>query len=160
LVIILILKKGLFRIILNKTYDFSHKKMEYEKLLEKAKKELPKTISNIERFEIPKVMGHIQGNTTVISNFMQIAKTLNRDPNHLLKYILRELAAPGKLSGQRLIIGKKVSAKTINKKIRQYAMNYVICPDCGKPDTQIIKEKNAYYLKCAACGSKHRIRMI
>ena len=69
--------------------------MDYEKMLEKARKELPESVLKTERFEIPKVKGHIQGNRTIISNFNQIAKTLRREPEHLLKFVLKELAAPG-----------------------------------------------------------------
>lgn len=134
--------------------------MEYKALLEKARNELPEAISSKERFEIPKVLGHIQGNRTVISNFFQIAKALGREPDHLLKFVLKETATPGKIVRQRLILGSKVSATQINQKIRQYANTYVLCPDCGKPDTELIKEKGISMLKCTACGSKHPVRLI
>ncbi len=71
--------------------------MEYKKLLEQARKELPKSVFEKERFEIPKVRGHIQGNRTVISNFLQIANSVGREPEHMLKFVLRELAAPGEI---------------------------------------------------------------
>lgn len=57
-------------------------------MLEKGRKELPEHILKSERFEIPKVKGHIQGNRTIISNFQQIAEVLGRPAEHLLKYIL------------------------------------------------------------------------
>ncbi len=129
-------------------------------MLDKARSELPDSISNKERFEIPKVIGHIQGKNTVISNFFQIAKTLGREVEHLLKYVLKEIAAPGKIDGQRIIIGSKVSASILNQKIKQYTNTYVLCADCGKPDTQLTKEKGISMLKCTACGSKHPVRLI
>jgi translation initiation factor 2 subunit 2 len=64
----------------------------YDKLLKEARKNLPDAVFVKERFEIPKVMGHIQGNRTIISNFYQIANVLGRDVQHLLKYVLKELA--------------------------------------------------------------------
>jgi translation initiation factor 2 subunit 2 len=134
--------------------------MNYQDLLKKAREELPETIKDTSRFEIPKVKGHLQGNTTVLSNFIQIAKTLGREPSHLLKYILKELASPGKLDGQRVILGSKISAKLINSKIRQYTLNYVLCSDCGKPDTKIIEEKGQTLLKCTACGNALPVRKI
>ena len=137
-----------------------NQKMNYQELLKKAREELPDTVKDTSRFEIPKVKGHIQGNNTIIINFFQIAKTLNRDPEHLLKYILKELATPGKKDSQRLILGTKVSAGMINSKLRQYTLTYVLCSECGKPDTQIISEKGASMLKCSACGIVHPIRKI
>ena len=53
---------------------------DYKKLLQEVRKNLPEHIFQKERFEIPKVKGHIQGNRTVISNFLQIASTLGREP--------------------------------------------------------------------------------
>jgi translation initiation factor 2 subunit 2 len=132
--------------------------MEYEKLLAKAREQMPKSVLEKERFEIPKVMGHIQGNRTVVSNFHQIADILHRPTDHFLKYILKELAAPGQLTHSALIIGTKVAASRVNQKIRQYALEFVLCSECGKPDTKIEKEGDISYLKCAACGARHSVR--
>ena len=134
--------------------------MNYEKLLEKAKKDMPKAALEKERFEIPKIKGHLQGNRTVLSNFIQIADVFGRKPEHMLKFILKEIAAPGEIkkSGS-VIIGSKVPASKINEKIRKYAYDFVLCPECGKPDTKIIKEGNINFLKCLACGSKKAIKL-
>ena len=132
---------------------------EYKKLLEGVRKELPDHVFQKERFEIPKIRGHIQGNRTVISNFLQIANTLGREPENMLKFILRELATPGEIkkSGS-VIMGSKVPASRINEKIKQYANSYVFCYECGKPDTKIEKEGILSYIKCTACGARHPIR--
>lgn len=132
--------------------------MEYEKLLKEARKKLPESILKKERFEVPKVKGHIQGNKTVISNFNQIADFLRKDVNHLVKYVLKELAAPGNLTKTALIIGTKVSATRVNEKINQYVREFVLCPECGKPDTKIEKEDNFLFMKCTACGARHSIK--
>jgi translation initiation factor 2 subunit 2 len=130
----------------------------YEKLLEKAKSNLPEIKQTTERFEIPKVTGHIQGNKTVISNFSLIAKILNRDQNHLLKYLLKELATPGNIDGPRLILGRKLPSSLINAKIAQYANEFVLCPVCKKSDTVLKKEERITMMKCTACGAKNPVR--
>lgn len=133
--------------------------MDYTKLLKQARKELPEIVFEKERFEVPKARGHIQGNRTIISNFIQIADSLRRKPEHMLKYVLRELATPGEIkkSGS-VIIGTKISASRINEKIKQYANEFVLCSECGKPDTKIEKEGNFSFLKCMACGARHLIK--
>jgi len=132
---------------------------DYKKLLGEVRKELPEHIFQKERFEIPKVKGHIQGSRTIINNFLQIASALGRDTEHMLKYVLRELATPGEIkkSGSA-IIGSKVPASRINEKIKQYANTYVFCHECGKPDTKIEKEGNFNFIKCMACGARHSIK--
>ena len=132
---------------------------DYKKLLEKARKELPESVLTIERFEIPKVRGHIQGNRTVINNFHQIANVLGRTPEHLMKYVLKTLAAPGDLKSSALIIGTKINSTRINDKIREYANKFVICPECKKPDTKFMKTDKGMVIKCLACGAQHPINL-
>lgn len=134
--------------------------MDYKQLLKKAQPELPETSSNSERFQLEKVKGHLEGNKTILGNLNKIAKSFNRELDHLLKYLLRELATPGKLVGDRVILGTKVPASLINKKIKQYASEFVFCHECGKPDTKIISKKDAQYLKCQACGAEHIIKRL
>tara|TARA_Y100000310_G_C20263265_1_gene614609 strand:+ start:32 stop:499 length:468 start_codon:yes stop_codon:yes gene_type:complete len=132
--------------------------LDYEKLLEKAQKDIPETARATQRFEIPKVTGHIQGNKTIITNFSQIVQILHRDQNHLLKYLQRELATPAFLEGQRLVLGRKINSTLINTKIQKYAEEFVLCKDCKKPDTKLERENKILVMKCHACGAKHPIK--
>ena len=132
--------------------------MKYADMLSKARKQMPEVVFEKERFEIPKVRGQLQGNKTIISNFNQIASTLGRPPEHMLKYILKELATPGNLTRTALILGSKIPASKINEKIRNYAHEFVLCKTCGKPDTKIEKERELTFMKCAACGARHSIK--
>lgn len=129
----------------------------YEKLLDRAIKNLPEKMKRSERFEIPKVRGHVQGQKTVISNIRQIADAFNRRPEHLTKYLLRELATPGDLKPKGLLLGRKITAVRVNEKIRKYADIFVLCKECGKPDTKIIKVDRVSFVKCLACGARHPV---
>ena len=132
---------------------------DYKKMLEDVRTSLPEAVFIKERFEIPKVLGHMQGNRTIISNFLQIASALGRNVDHLLKYVLKELAAPGEIKKSgALILGTKIPASRINEKIRQYANEFVLCFECGKPDTKIIREGELTYMKCSACGAKNFVK--
>ena len=133
--------------------------MNYEQLLKKAKENLPEVSVSKERFEIPKASGHVEGNKTIINNFLSIAKILNREIDQLLKYLQKELATPAFIDGQRLVLGRKLGAEFINQKIEQFAKDFVLCRECGKPDTKIIKEDRCVFLKCTACGAKHPLKV-
>ncbi len=130
----------------------------YRQLLKKAMQELPETITSTDRFKIEGVRGHLEGNKTIISNLRKIAKDVNRDADHLLKFLLKELATPGKWDGDRTILGAKIPASKINRKVRQYAGEYVLCSSCGKPDTRLAKKDGATYLHCTACGEEHVVK--
>lgn len=129
--------------------------MEYSEMLKRARKNLPESVLKSERFSIQKIRGHIQGNKTVLSNFFQIADQLGRDPNHILKYLYKELATPGETKKSLVILGRKVSASRINDKIREYAQKYVVCKECGKPDTTITKKNRIFTIRCKACGARY-----
>jgi translation initiation factor 2 subunit 2 len=133
---------------------------DYEKLLNEAYKKVKPIEGSKDRFEIPQVEGHIEGIRTIISNFKQIADYLRRNPEHLEKFLQKELAAPSKLDGDRAIFVKKIPAKKIDEKIQVYAEKYVICKECKKPDTTLDKQGEYYFIHCLACGAKHSLAKI
>jgi len=130
----------------------------YEKLLDEAYKKVKVVKTGGERFEIPKAEGQISGKNTIITNIAQIAAYLRRPLDHLAKYLQKELAVPGKIDGDRLILITKLNSQKVNDKIQQYAKEFVICPECQKPDTEIIAEKGIKFKHCLACGAKSPIR--
>jgi len=132
--------------------------MDYEALLKEAKKQLPEIKESESRFEIPLVKGHIQGNKTIITNFQQIVDKLGRPKEQLLKFLQRELATPAVMEGPRLVLGRKIPSGLINKKVELYCKDFVLCKECKKPDTQIIKDGRVMLLKCTACGARHPIK--
>lgn len=130
----------------------------YEKLLEQAYSKVKKVDTSKERFEIPKIEGHIEGKKTILTNFLQIASYLRRPVEHFQKFLLRELATPGQMEGDRLVFNNKIPSTKINQKIEEYAKEFVLCQECGKPDTEIKKEDRLAFVHCLACGAKHSIR--
>ena len=132
----------------------------YEELLNDAYKNIKPIESKIDRFEIPKVEGHVEGTKTIITNFKQICTYVRRDCAHMVKFLLRELAAPGSIKGDRLVITRKISSSLINEKIALYTQQYVICKECKKPDTEIMKDGEFTFLHCLACGAKKPVSKI
>jgi translation initiation factor 2 subunit 2 len=130
----------------------------YEKLLEEAYKKVKQIDSTGDRFEIPKIQGHFEGKKTILVNFFQIASHIRRSPEHFQKFILKELAASGQREGDRLILNIKVPSAKINQKIEQYVKEFVLCKECQKPDTELIKQGRLAFIHCLACGAKHSIR--
>ena len=130
----------------------------YESLLSQAYEKVKQVKGAEERFEIPKIEGHIEGKKTILTNFLQIVSYLRRPVEHLQKFLLKELATQGQLEGERLILNNKIPSAKINQKIEEYTNEFVLCRECKKPDTEIIKEDRLSFLRCLACGAKHSIR--
>jgi len=97
---------------------------------------------------------------TIIHNFKGIAETLNRPPQHLLKFLAKEMATAGVIDDERAIFQGKFENETLQHLVERYTKEYVICPICKRPDTKIVKEKRLWFLICEACGAKSSIRPV
>lgn len=130
----------------------------YEELLNSAYKEVKVVEKNSERFEIPKVQGEVSGSNTIITNAGQIVSYLRRPLEHFTRFLQKELAVFGRIDNGRIILKTKLNSERVNEKIQQYAKEFVICPVCGKPDTEMISEKGIKSKHCLACGAKSPIK--
>ena len=130
----------------------------YEELLEKAIKELPKETIKSERFEIPKAIVQREGHRTIIKNFAQLAKTINRSEEHLFKYIVKSMGTAGFLESGRVILQGKFTEDEVQREIDDYVKTYVLCKECNSPDTEFLKEERVLMIRCLACGAKHPAR--
>ena len=130
----------------------------YEKLLDSAYKDIKPIEHSGERFEIPKIEGHLEGTKTIVTNLAQIASYLRRDQEHILKFLLKELATSGAIKQGRVILQRKIRSQKINEKIEEYVKQFVICKECKKPDTELKKDKGFVFMHCLACGAKHSVK--
>jgi len=129
------------------------RKYDYEMLLKRAMEALPKNVVVKERFEMPKGIIFHEGNTTILRNLAEIADKINRDINHLFSYLLKELGTAGEIDGERGIFQGKIPPKKVQEKIERYVNKFVLCHECGRPDTKLIKINRTLMVKCEACGA-------
>ncbi len=123
--------------------------------LDRALRQIPEIKGSGERFVVPEPRLLTEGKTTVLENFAAIADKLNRDPEHVFKFLLRELGTAGKLEGGRVVFHGKFSSSVVAELIEAYIKEYVTCSECGRPDTHLIKSDRILTLRCDACGA-HR----
>ncbi|MFH1821007.1 MAG: translation initiation factor IF-2 subunit beta [Methanobacteriota archaeon] len=130
----------------------------YEKLLERAIEQVPKAVFESARFQIPEAEVSTVGNRTILRNFKVIAEAFNREPEHFMKYLLRELGAAGDIQGAQAVFQGKFLATNVQDRIRRYTEEFVLCRECGKPDTKLEKRERIYILRCEACGARMSVR--
>lgn len=134
--------------------------LKYEDMLNEAYKQLPAEVFRYERLEVPRASCITFGSRTILNNFKEICDVLNRDPNHVLRYLSREMATSGAIEGSRAVFQGKFECETIDRLVRRYMDEFVTCPICKRPDTKIVKEKRLNFLVCEACGAKSPVRRI
>jgi translation initiation factor 2 subunit 2 len=130
---------------------------DYKSMLKRAYEQLPEQLEEQDRFQVPRARVTRQGRRSVIMNFSEIAMTLQRDPNHLLKFLLKETATRGNFDGTRVVFQGRFNQDSIQNLIEIYTNKYVICPVCGRPDTHIVRDKRLSFLQCDACGARSSI---
>ena len=135
-----------------------HSTDSYENYLNRGIKNLPQTTIAAERFSVPVPRVFVEGRMTVFENFSEISDVLNRNPEHVLKFVLRELGTAGKADGGRIILQGRFSQEMIAALIDDYVAEYVICSECNRPDTHLTKTDRTVMLKCDACGAHRPIR--
>lgn len=130
---------------------------DYDELLDRGLEQVPEFTAKKERFEIPEAEIDVSGNQTAVQNLKSIADELNRDPNHLMKYLLRELGTAGHREGTRGVFQGRFGKKSVQDRINRYMEEFVLCSECGKPDTKLVKEDRITLLKCEACGARSSV---
>lgn len=132
----------------------------YETLLKRAKEAMPKPVTKGERFQVPEPDLIVEGKTTVLRNFLDIAEAVNRAPTHMLQYLLRELGTAGSQEDRRVVFKGKVTAQQVADRVKAYIETYVMCSECNRPDTRLVKEDRIAILECDACGARRPVKVI
>jgi translation initiation factor 2 subunit 2 len=130
---------------------------DYKSLVARAKSKIPEKKAAHERFQVPVPDVLIEGKTTVWRNFGDIVDVIRREPAHLLAYILNELGTAGRVDQRRVIFKGKVSTKQIEDKVQSYVDTYVICSECKRPDTRLVKEDRIQVIVCESCAAKRPV---
>jgi translation initiation factor 2 subunit 2 len=129
--------------------------MAYDEYLDRALEETPDIGDAAERFSLPEPDVRQEGHVTVYENFQETLDALDRDETHLMKYLQDELGTSASIDERgRLRLTGEFRASRIGDAIDAYADGYVLCPECGLPDTRLETESGAKILRCEACGAR------
>jgi translation initiation factor 2 subunit 2 len=129
--------------------------MGYDDHLDRALEETPDIEGGGDRFSVPDPEVRQEGNATVFENFRNTVDSLGREPDHVLKFMQNELGTSGHIdeSGRARLTGE-FGTRRVADAIQEYADEYVLCSECGLPDTRIEREQGVEVLRCEACGAR------
>ncbi|WP_224335772.1 translation initiation factor IF-2 subunit beta [Haloprofundus halobius] len=128
--------------------------MDYDEQLDKALSESPDVEGGGGRFEVPDPNVRPEGNATVFENFQTVVDALGRDEAHVLKFLQTDLGTSGHIdeSGRARLTGN-FREDRVARAVEEYTESFVLCPECGLPDTRLVEERGTKMLKCDACGA-------
>ena len=127
--------------------------MEYESSLDRALDAVPDIGSAGDRLSVPDAAAQRDGAFTRLTNLDAIAGALNRETDHLHRFIQQSLATSGKLSEGVGRYNGNFDAADFERVVEEYTEEYVRCSECGLPDTRLVQEDRTLMLRCDACGA-------
>jgi translation initiation factor 2 subunit 2 len=126
----------------------------YEDALSRALDAVPDRAGDEQRrLSIPDPVGETDGAFTRLTNLDAIADALGRDPEHVHRAIQREFGTSGQFDGSRARYNGSFSVADFEAALDAYADEYVVCSECGLPDTNLKTEDGVEMLRCTACGA-------
>ncbi|APX96890.1 MULTISPECIES: translation initiation factor IF-2 subunit beta [Natronorubrum] len=127
--------------------------MDYEASLDRAMDDVPDIAGSEERLQIPDAQTQKDGAFTRFTNLGEIADVLSREDEHLHRFIQREMGTSGKFEDGRGRYNGTFSERDFNMAVEAYVDEYVLCSECGLPDTRLVREDRTPMLRCDACGA-------
>ena len=127
--------------------------MDYEASLDRAMDSVPDLETGDSRLNVPDAEAQKDGAFTRLVNLGRVADALSRDPEHLHRVVQRELGTNGQFSGDRARYNGSFSGSDFDTAIDGYIEEFVICSECGLPDTRLEMEGRTRMLRCEACGA-------
>jgi len=114
------------------------------------------------KIQIPvPLLGRIGTKKTAWTNFAFTCSSINREVEHVKSFFVVELGAVCNVDkDNNLIITGRFQAAQLEKVIRQYIRQYVICPNCKSASTLLKKENRLTFLYCDSDGSRHSVQPI
>ena len=129
--------------------------MSYDDHLDRALAETDAS-SSASRFSLPDPSLRADGNFTLLENLDDIVTRLNRDTEHVVKYLQTELGTAASLDDGRVRLTGSFKESRVYEALEAYADDFVICPECTLPDTKLVEENGTTYRQCEACGERTR----
>src|SRR3972149_4996903 len=116
-------------------------KYDYDELLKRACSQMPEVSLKRERLELPQLLISTIGMRTIISNFKEVADVLDRDPQHILKFLTWEMATAVAYHDSRAIFQGKFRRDISKTVTPRYTMHGSWRPVTTTSDASMRKEK-------------------
>jgi translation initiation factor 5 len=117
------------------------------------------------RYKMPAVFGKIEGSgngiKTAIPNISDVAQSLHRNPGEVSKFFGTELGAQSRYSSDtdRAIVNGAHTDGVLQELIHRYVEKFVLCPNCGLPESEYKIKNDLIFHRCKACGAQEMVDM-
>jgi len=104
---------------------------------------------------ITKVEGKGNGIKTVITNMVEVSKSLARPPTYPTKFFGFELGTITKIDDGKYIVNGEHDQNKLMEKLDAFIDKFVMCKQCeNNPETYIVIRDDEIELQCISCGGR------
>ena len=125
----------------------------YSEMLKIALSRIPENIKKPPVIEMPEFSVLKESDRTIITNWNSVIGKYNIDEKLLLKFLQRRLGTIGMIQHGKLYLQGVYTKVRLNRLLKAFMREYVICDVCGRPHCVIVKEKGSLIKRCQACGA-------
>ena len=93
--------------------------------------------------------GHGKNTKTIILNLIELADSLSRQSNEIMKYFSYEFGTQTKQNTLKGMFNKT----DLNNTLHEYIQEYILCSVCSLPSTTYKIKKSKIKIICSACGN-------
>lgn len=114
------------------------------------------------RYMMPELECTCETTRTQLSNLEAISKSLERDPDLILRYLSNSLGCQNlKIDNKYYLVGN-VDLKRVSPKLFDFIDRFVLCFKCRNPETEFVIDDGVLKRSCRSCGAtflqpSHRI---
>jgi translation initiation factor 5 len=110
------------------------------------------------RYQMPAVIVKHEKGKTVFENLLEIASSLKRKPELILKFVGQQIGAGTFRKNQKFLINGCHTAKSLQTVVHLLVTKLVLCYTCGNPDTNLsVSKGKKMFLSCSCCGNVETI---
>lgn len=109
------------------------------------------------RYKMERVTTRQQGNYTNITNLEKICTSISRPTEHILKYLGQKLGCGIRNKHGQYLAGIQ-SNEVVQDCIFSFIDAYVLCKNCGNPETKFSVSKQRLVQACIACGTSNKLK--
>jgi translation initiation factor 2 beta subunit (eIF-2beta)/eIF-5 len=90
------------------------------------------------------------------SGLLEVAYSLHRSPGEVNKFFGTELGAQVKYTAEtdKAIVNGAHTDGTLQELMHRYIEKFVLCPNCGLPESEYKIKNDCIFHRCKACGAK------
>lgn len=131
--------------------------MDYDEMLDRAFSEGEMVDSDDIRFDPPSPKVQKEGASTILVNSKKIADYVNRDMDEIVTFLQQELGTNASIDedNNRVHLKGDFDKDDVGRSIDNFVEMFVLCEQCGSPDTFYEEQKGVEIVRCSACGASN-----